>query len=111
MPMFDSHRGHLITQVTPDTWVYSDTQVPVSENPNRECGHCRLPNRPDKHDACLGVLPRVMNACCGHGDETFAYTTSQCTRCGEGVTRRALYGGYCDHCGEEPGKFIPPKVL
>lgn len=36
-------------------------------NPDRKCGHCNLPNRSDGHDACLGELPGVMNACCGHG--------------------------------------------
>jgi hypothetical protein len=23
---------------------------------------------PEGHDGCLGTLPGVMNACCGHGD-------------------------------------------
>lgn len=32
----------------------------------RDCGQCSIPTRPDGHDACLGRLPLVMNACCGH---------------------------------------------
>ncbi len=32
------------------------------------CNNCRLHRTPEGHDACLGTLPGVMNACCGHGD-------------------------------------------
>lgn len=53
-------------------WVYSDTGKPVAGD-KRECGHChRLPTAED-HDACLGELPGVMNACCGHGVSKDAY--------------------------------------
>lgn len=31
------------------------------------CGHCGLARTPEGHDGCLGTLPGVMNACCGHG--------------------------------------------
>lgn len=62
-------RGHPIHCV----WYYSDTNRPVSSFPNRVCGYCNLPNRVDEHDACLGELPGVMNACCGHGAEREAY--------------------------------------
>ena len=30
------------------------------------CPHCRL-DMPDGPDACLGTLPGVSHACCGHG--------------------------------------------
>ncbi len=73
MSTIDSHRGHPIVQVAPDTWVYSDTRELVAKNPNRKCGHCGLPNRSDGHDACLGTVPGAMNACCGHGNEAVAY--------------------------------------
>ena len=56
-----------------EVWRYSDTGRPVPENPHRHCGECNLPNREDEHDACLGHLPGVMNACCGHGVEAEAY--------------------------------------
>lgn len=37
------------------------------------CAKCKkLPNDDDT-DACLGQLPWVMNACCGHGDGGTAY--------------------------------------
>lgn len=41
-------------------------------NPS-ECGHCRLPGRSDGMDQCIGRLPWVMNACCGHGETRMAY--------------------------------------
>lgn len=62
----DRWRGHPIAE-TDDGWVYTDTGAPVAAEPDRRCGHCGLPNRADGHDACLGEIPGVMNACCGHG--------------------------------------------
>jgi hypothetical protein len=59
-------RGHEITH-DGTRWIYADTCQPVSENKERPCGHCGRPNRADGHDACLGELPGVLNACCGHG--------------------------------------------
>lgn len=41
-------------------------------NPS-QCDHCHLPGRSDGADQCLGWLPGVMNACCGHGDLRTAY--------------------------------------
>jgi hypothetical protein len=66
-------RGHEIYYNSKrDKWFYTDGQ-PVQDNPNRACGHCGLPNTPEGHDACLGILPNVMNACCGHGLDNEAY--------------------------------------
>ena len=31
------------------------------------CRECGLKRDEDGHDPCLGTLPGVMNACCGHG--------------------------------------------
>jgi hypothetical protein len=59
-------RGHKLT-VVDNVSFYSDNEK-VSDNPFRECGHCRKENRRDGHDSCLGELPGLMNACCGHGD-------------------------------------------
>ena len=70
--MGDYWRGHPMHRQD-GVWIYTDTGQPVSENPDRLCGHCGLPNRGDGYDACLGELPGVMNACCGHGDITQAY--------------------------------------
>ena len=51
---------------TDGIWVYSDG-VPVSSEKNRKCGHCNSEFTTEGHDACLGTLIGVMNACCGHG--------------------------------------------
>lgn len=42
----------------------------VTSSPCKRCG-----KDPDKngHDYCLGTLPGVMNACCGHGEDKLAY--------------------------------------
>ncbi len=54
-------------------WLFGNG-VPVSEAwKDRSCGHCGLPNTPQGHDGCLGILPGVMNACCGHGEIREAY--------------------------------------
>ena len=58
-------RGHQIEE-NGKGWVYSDTGQPCSEV--RSCGFCGLEDTPEGHDGCIGTLPNVMNACCGHGD-------------------------------------------
>lgn len=39
------------------------------------CGACGLKRTPQGHDGCIGTLPedKVMNACCGHGEDRTAY--------------------------------------
>lgn len=65
-------RGHEIAFVQ-GTWIYADTGLPVSDEPGRKCGHCGADNCDDECDPCLGNLPGVMNACCGHGDRDSSY--------------------------------------
>ena len=67
------YRGHRIEQTAAGHWVYADTQTLVSAEPDRPCGHCGLANTPEGHDGCLGTLPDVGNACCGHGVASEAY--------------------------------------
>lgn len=69
--MNDYLRGHPIHQKD-GVWVYADTLEPTVDNP-RDCGHCGLANTLEDHDGCLGTLPGVMNACCGHGVTREAY--------------------------------------
>lgn len=52
---------------------YLDNDEPTTTYESRDCGRCRIPNRHDGHDACIGELPGVMNACCGHGKTGEAY--------------------------------------
>lgn len=66
-------RGREIELVN-NQWLFSDTGEPTVETwEDRPCGHCGLYNTPEGHDGCLGTLPNVMNACCGHGDTLQAY--------------------------------------
>lgn len=44
-------------------WLYDDNEV--STNIRRPCPKCGYIS--EKEDACLGHLPGVRNACCGHG--------------------------------------------
>ena len=52
------------------------TEEPVASN-HRSCGYCGRPNTKEGHDGCAGVLPGVMNACCGHGAPEDAYVQLQ----------------------------------
>jgi hypothetical protein len=64
-------RGHVI-ECRDGEWFYGDTGEPTAHN-ERSCGHCGQANTPEGHDACLGTLPGIMNACCGHGDLRVTY--------------------------------------
>jgi len=65
-------RGHQIAWVD-GRWIYEDTKESVAQMPSRVCGFCGIPNTAEGHDSCLGALPGVMNACCGHGVQSEAY--------------------------------------
>lgn len=66
-------RGHEIEQ-TDEGWRYTDTNESVVETwKERSCGYCRMHNTVEGHDGCLGELPGIINACCGHGREEDAY--------------------------------------
>jgi hypothetical protein len=41
----------------------------------RVCGHCGLGYGESLHDPCLGTLEGVVEACCGHGDESRRYVS------------------------------------
>ena len=71
--MSHHYRGHTIIELEPGYWIYKDIGIPVSWDKDRPCGHCGLANTSEGHDGCLGTLPGVMNACCGHGEEGSAY--------------------------------------
>ena len=72
-PTYYVLRGHEILLANGE-WVYADTREPTAEKyTTRPCGKCGLPFTPEGHDGCLGTLPGVMNACCGHGCTESAY--------------------------------------
>lgn len=58
-------------------WIWSDTKAPVLNNP-RPCKFCGKDPLPIESktgwgvDACVGILPDVLAACCGHGDKNRA---------------------------------------
>lgn len=59
-------------------WVYSDIRAPITgERPCARCGRAPVNGR----DACLGDLPGIISACCGHGVEP-PYRI-ECRRCGD----------------------------
>lgn len=53
---------------------YVDTgELTSTTYKDRPCGHCgKFPTK-EGHDACLGTLPGLMNACCGHGQLSESY--------------------------------------
>ena len=65
-------RGHKIIYEG-GVWIYADSGTLVSDNPDRPCGHCKMENREDDCDPCLGELQGVSNACCGHGEVSDSY--------------------------------------
>lgn len=66
-------RGHQIYERN-GTWFYLDNNEPTATTwRTRACGKCGQHNTPEGHDACLGTLLGVVNACCGHGVDSEAY--------------------------------------
>jgi hypothetical protein len=69
-------RGHPILW-TGSEWRYADTlePLPATGGSVRPCALCGLqtPLGEGEVDPCLGVLPGVDNACCGHGVRDEAY--------------------------------------
>lgn len=64
-------RGHKIERQG-NEFIYSDTKEPTAHN-ERDCGFCGMGNTEEGHDSCLGTLPGLMNACCGHGELNDTY--------------------------------------
>ena len=58
-------RGHKIEYQK--EWVYADTGDSV--NIERPCVRCGEMPTKEGYDACLGFIPEVTSACCGHGVE------------------------------------------
>ena len=53
-------------------WRYEQDGALVKEI-DKPCGLCGRDRTPEGHDPCLGTLPGVVNACCGHGNPEEAY--------------------------------------
>lgn len=66
-------RGHAIIHGN-QGWVFADTGDSVADTwSEKPCAYCGEPPTPEGHDACLGTLPGVANACCGYGNTDDAY--------------------------------------
>ncbi|MCK5606404.1 hypothetical protein KAR91_31170 [Candidatus Pacearchaeota archaeon] len=65
-------RGHDMFSDKKGNWFYCDTKESTIDN-ERDCGYCGKNNNEQGHDGCLGTLPNVMNACCGHGIQKDAF--------------------------------------
>ena len=66
--------GHLIEyDIEKKEHRYADNnELWDSKNP-RPCIKCNQHVGPSRHDPCIENLPGVKFACCGHGDEYYAY--------------------------------------
>lgn len=74
--MTDTFRGYPIYRDAEGRTRFTDTDELTTETwYSRPCGCCgEFGNSNDgKPDPCLGQLPGVDNACCGHGDRDEAY--------------------------------------
>jgi hypothetical protein len=59
-------RGHALRYSPETDWVYVDDGTPYEDK--RPCASCGLyATAPHEPDPCLGYLPGVDYACCGHG--------------------------------------------
>ncbi|MBM7580029.1 hypothetical protein [Jeotgalibacillus terrae] len=89
--MPDTLRGHEI-YYDGEQWRYKDNDQPTMKHwKYRACGYCNKPNRPDEHDACLGELPGVINACCGHGQSDEAYVMFENGEAARGKTAQGIF--------------------
>jgi len=64
-------KGHNIYR-DPETdsgWRYSDNNEEVTKE--RPCARCGKHSDKNGHDSCMGHLPGVTAACCGHGKEGY----------------------------------------
>lgn len=75
-------RGHPTVWVG-DRWLYADNQQPIPGwgGESRACIKCGKWSGDGEVDECLGVLPGVDNACCGHGvpDQSYIRFTNGVT--------------------------------
>lgn len=74
--MSEKLRGHEIYKDREGNYRFKDTgQLTTETWFKRPCGHCyKFGNSNDgEPDPCLGNLPGVTNACCGHGEAKDSY--------------------------------------
>jgi hypothetical protein len=67
---YSRNRGRYI-EFHDGKWYFSDTQEEI--NGKVKCNHCGMEMKDDEYDSCLGKLPGVKYACCGHGEISECY--------------------------------------
>ena len=75
------------------------------------CEFCGRKSTSEGHDPCLGTLPGLMNACCGHGQTAEAYIQFMDGFCVRGedalviinIIKNAIILGESPH--GEPGQY------
>jgi len=73
-------------------WIYWDTKEPTMFN-NRPCGYCGKERTKEDHDVCLGTLPGIRNACCGHVITEDAYVQFQDMYSMHGIKAKTIIEG------------------
>ena len=63
-PIHEEEEGH---------WYFDDTHQLVEWKQERACKKCNQVRLPTGEDPCLGHIPGVEYACCGHGIDELAY--------------------------------------
>lgn len=58
-------RGNIIYYIN-NKWYYEDG-INIEDDPNRPCIRCGKPPTKEGYGACLGFVPGLKSACCGHG--------------------------------------------
>jgi len=59
----------------PKYWDVDGEPMTKEQIRDLRCCHCDCPRREDGKDPCLGELPGVKNACCGHGEPGKGYVS------------------------------------
>ena len=96
--MHSKLRGHDI-ELLNNEWVYSDTkESTVLNHKIRPCRYCNKMATPEDYDACLGKLPFVTNACCGHGEITETYVQFFSFLCIRGIVAKKIIRWLIELC-------------
>ena len=99
-------RGHKIELVN-NKWLFSASGKSVKDNWRKfPCGICGKKLTDEGHDACIGTLPGVMNACCGHGqiDEAYLMFSDECILRGRGALDVISNTPLLYHANDSPHK-------
>lgn len=82
---------------------------PKQRDPGWVCPECHLTRGPDRCDPCIGKLPGVLFACCGHGGKTRANCLDGYIYFENGVTIRFEKLTRVDHT--PPDEVVRSKEL